>query len=571
MSTARSRSKRGTETRSNSKLLKTAESRETLADVEIRIDSKPEYFQVETDYGDWSKRGNQKWNNRRKLEVQYRLTVPRTASLDEVETVNGSVSVSNFTNYTKISSVNGSVKAVNLSGTAKLSTVNGTTEADFNQLQPGSNISLSTVNGRVNLTIPSDANATVKADTVNGSITNDFGLPVRKGKYVGRDLYGKIGSGGMEIKLNSVNGGLAINRRNDGKNPNPAVNLLPQKSADDEDWDDDDDDSSNESARINRDVARAEKIANAEAVKEAKKAAKELKKIQPVLDIVIAESVNESTKAVTAVVTAETQAKIQEQMKIQSERLAARLRNINFNAGSPVIETKSDSFTVKGKPKIKIEAADCAVTVRGWDSNEVKYEFTHISKNLNRVPVEVNTEQRNSEITIEVKKTAKDDFPTGNHLLRLEVFVPKKSDLKITASGEIRLEGVSGNIELTANDGSINVRDGGEKLTLNLSDGIIRVIGFKGELIANVSDTDIFLEGDFEKIQARSSDGNIYLTLPENANALIQSNVDTTFEGVTSTKENPTSWRVGKGGGKYNFDLTDGEVFVRAANKIFVK
>ncbi len=76
-------------------------------------------------------------------------------------------------------------RAINLRGTANLSTVNGTVEADFDQLQTNGKISLDTVNGTVNLTIPSDANATVKADTVNGSITNDFGLPVRKGNMSG--------------------------------------------------------------------------------------------------------------------------------------------------------------------------------------------------------------------------------------------------------------------------------------------------------------------------------------------------------------------------------------------------
>ncbi len=214
---------------------KIADSKETLADVELRIDSKPEFFSVETDYNNWNRGRDNNWKNGRRLEVQFRLSVPRTAFLDEIETVNGSVTVSNFTNYTKISAVNGSVKATNLRGTAKLSTVNGSTNADFDQLQPTDKINLSTVNGSVNLTVPSDVNATVKADTVNGNIKNDFGLPVRKGKYVGRDLYGKIGNGQTEIKLNSVNGGLSILRKQDGRTQNPVINLLPQKSEDDED------------------------------------------------------------------------------------------------------------------------------------------------------------------------------------------------------------------------------------------------------------------------------------------------------------------------------------------------
>ena len=29
---------------------------------------------------------------------------------------------------------------------------------------------------------------TINADTLNGNITNDIGLPIRKGKYIGRDF-----------------------------------------------------------------------------------------------------------------------------------------------------------------------------------------------------------------------------------------------------------------------------------------------------------------------------------------------------------------------------------------------
>ena len=54
--------------------------------------------------------------------------------------------------------------------------------------------------------------------------------------------------------------------KNDGKNVNPATNLLPQKSkdSDDEDWDDDADDSDSESMvntnRMNKDINKAVKI-----------------------------------------------------------------------------------------------------------------------------------------------------------------------------------------------------------------------------------------------------------------------------------------------------------------------
>ena len=38
--------------------------------------------------------------------------------------------------------------------------------------------------------------AEIRAETVNGRISNDFGIEVKKGKYVGSSMNGSIGGGG---------------------------------------------------------------------------------------------------------------------------------------------------------------------------------------------------------------------------------------------------------------------------------------------------------------------------------------------------------------------------------------
>lgn len=549
---------------------KIADSKETLQDIEIKIDSRPEEFDVETDYGNWNRNGNKNWNNSRKLEVEFRLSVPRGSVLDEIETVNGSVTVSNFTNYTEISAVNGSVRATNLRGTAKLSTVNGTTYADFERLQSGDKIDLSTVNGEVNLTLPSDINATVKADTVNGSIKNDFGLPVRKGKYVGKDLYGKIGSGETNIKLNSVNGGLSINRKNDGRNQNPAVNLLPQKGQD-EDWDDEDDSMIN-SARMNRDIARSMKQAQvdiekskAEVAKAVAEAQKEIDKIQPEIDEITKQAIEDSANVVNEVMNEEMQSKLRSKLDQERAKLA-RLRNVNFNLGSPNIINKTQTFDIKGKPKIKIEAGDCDITVRGRDETKVKYEFTNISKNRTEKAAEIITDNSNSSVDIKIISPDTDDFPMGSRLMRLEIFVPKKSDLKILTDGEIRLENVTGEIDLKSGESSINVRDSDGKLVLNSDEGKIRVVGFKGELEAIANEGDIYLEGLFDKISASANEGNIFLALPDDADALLLTNGEIQFENLQAQKESDTKWRIGSGSNNYSFMMPEGVLTVRKSN-----
>ena len=494
---------------------KVADSKERLADVEIRIDSRADYFSVETDYDNWKKdKGTNSWKSG-KLNVEFRLMVPRGAVLNEVETVNGSVAVSNFTNFTRVSAVNGSVKGSNLRGTARLSTVNGEVVADFDRLETGSKISLDTVNGKVNLVIPSDSNATVKADSLNGNISNDFGLPVRKGKYVGRDLYGKLGTGEVQIRLNSVNGGLSIGRKNDGKTLSPATNLLLKKDKDDEDWDKDDGDDGNsavQTAKMNKDIAKAiadSKKVSAKAIADAQAA---ISKIQPEIAKIAAESIARSADAIASAAgiirSSDLQRRIGNAQLAQLDSLA-RIADIGFGNSFPRVEKKSDSFPVKGVPKVTVAAKGCSVKVTGWDKSEIQYRVTQFAEPRNRTPLNITDQHSESTFNLVVLNPDQDsragNFFSGTNRVRIEIFVPRKSNLKISANGEIRLEGVSGDLELTGSDEPINVRDADGKLRVTNSDGLVRVIGFKGEVDSRTQGGDVYLEGEFSRITGNAT------------------------------------------------------------------
>lgn len=549
---------------------KVADSKERLADVEIRIEARPEFFSVETDYGNWKgKNSGERWRNGGKLNVDFRLMVPRGAVLSEVETVNGSVTVSNFVNITKVSAVNGSVNASNIRGTAKLSTVNGEVSADFDRLETSSKINLDTVNGRVNLVIPSDANATVRADSLNGNITNDFGLPVRKGKYVGRDLYGRLGAGEVQIRLNSVNGGLSIGRKNDGRSLSPATNLLPQKEKDDEDWNNDD----LKSGRIDKEIAKAVKESSKVSTKVMADAKREMHKIQPEIARVATESVARTAEALQTTAEIFNSDDFKQKMKdaaLKQKELLGKLADVSFFPTVPRVESKSGWFSVKGVPKVTVQGKGCSVTVRGWDKPEVKYRVTQFADPRTRTPLKIDADAASgSLVNIRVENPGDNErggLLTGDaRRVRIEVFVPRKSSLKITADGEIRLDGVSGDVELVGSDEPINVRDVDGKLRVSNADGRVRVIGFKGEIDSRTGDGDVYLEGDFSRITGNAGDGNFYLTLPADANADLRANVEAlTIDNLpvpVTVREG--HWRFGKGGPDYTFKVTDGQIFVR--------
>ena len=529
---------------------KIADSKESLDAVELRIDAQANSFSVETEYKDVS------WKNqRRKIEVHFKISVPRTAILNEIETVNGSVVAANFVNVTKISAVNGSVNATNLRGTADLSTVNGTVTADFDRVEKGSKIDLSTVNGRINLILPSDANATIKADSANGNITNAFGLPIRKGEYVGRDLHGRLGSGEAQIKLDSVNGPLAINKKDDGKSASPAVNLLSAVGRDGF-YNDADREISVNAKKARGDAQRAAADARRETTRAMRSANRELAKIkiQDLENI----NINIDDKKI--------EESIRESLKIQ-EKVLSKMQDAMFFSETPMVERKTNSFTVEGTPKVFIDAPNCNIRVRGWDKNEVKYVLTEYQDLHSGNETRIKESQSKSEVNINV--TGGDLDGMNGHAPRLEVFVPRKTNLKVNTNGEIRLDGVSGEIDLSGNANSIDVRGSDGRLKVTNTEGVVRVVDFKGDLIAKTNDGEIYLDGNFDRIDATSTEGKFILTLPAGTDADIQAPAEQlAFDGMEVTKTSDGKVRLGKGGRTYKFSTDDGSVEIRSRESI---
>lgn len=194
--------------------IKKARNRERLDEVRIEVVNTADSVRIKTDYPERDQTFNDQGSRRRNswATVEYVLTIPRKAQLDSAELVNGSLDIEGAEGDVKAACVNGRVKATGLMGEVRLSTVNGGVEATIARLDDAKGVSLNSVNGTIVLIIPANASAQVKANTVHGAITNDFGLQVNDGEYVGHNLSGQIGSGGPRVRLSNVNGTISIKR-----------------------------------------------------------------------------------------------------------------------------------------------------------------------------------------------------------------------------------------------------------------------------------------------------------------------------------------------------------------------
>jgi DUF4097 and DUF4098 domain-containing protein YvlB len=215
--------------------VKYAGTKERLDEARIEVDAGKDYVSIRTKYPDHDLNFN--WGSHNNpAGVEYTVTVPRMARLDEIKLINGSLDITGVSGEVRASCINGKLEAHNLSGRAELSTINGHLDARFDQISEKS-VELNSVNGSVELTIPSDSKARLEASTVSGGIENDFGLHVNHHRFVGHDLRGELGNGGPRIKLANVNGRIEIRHASDGRALSP-VRDLSHRDRDNDDEDD---------------------------------------------------------------------------------------------------------------------------------------------------------------------------------------------------------------------------------------------------------------------------------------------------------------------------------------------
>jgi DUF4097 and DUF4098 domain-containing protein YvlB len=182
--------------------LKTASDQQKLDNMRIEVNAGSSSVEIKT-------RLPEHGTNNNPGSVRYTLHVPQSARIDKVDLVNGGLTVQKVSGEINANLVNGKLRASDLAGEADLATVNGSIDATYDSLKNVSRIKLSSVNGSVNLTLPQSPNADVDASVVNGSISTDFPLTV-KGRFVGKSMSGTLGSGGVHIELNNVNGSIHI-------------------------------------------------------------------------------------------------------------------------------------------------------------------------------------------------------------------------------------------------------------------------------------------------------------------------------------------------------------------------
>lgn len=126
--------------------------------------------------------GESRWASH---DAEFKISVPRAMALDIKTEAGGDLAVKDIEGDLEISNMNGEVHLEGISGSTVVNTMNGEVRALFAKA-PQKLVSITSMNGEVDLRVPADTKANVRLRTHNGSILTDFDEAVLKTKSEGK-------------------------------------------------------------------------------------------------------------------------------------------------------------------------------------------------------------------------------------------------------------------------------------------------------------------------------------------------------------------------------------------------
>src|SRR5215472_1955132 len=163
----------------------------------------------------------------------------------------------------------------------------------------------------------------------------------------------------------------------------------------------------------------------------------------------------------------------------------------------------SKTYTITGKPDLRVETSDANITVDTWDQKTIEARITTTHWKIGDNGITVLDRHNGDAVEIEVR------FPhrhfvvdIGTRHVEIVIHMPREGNVNLhTGDGRIRLSNVKGDMDLDTSDGSQEI------------DGV------DGALRAHSGDGHIEASGRFDRLDLSTGDGSVQLQVPERLSA----------------------------------------------------
>ena len=172
-------------------------------------------------------------------------------------------------------------------------------------------------------------------------------------------------------------------------------------------------------------------------------------------------------------------------------------------------------FTVQGTPDLRVATFDGSIQIQAWDKPGVLVEIEKRGPSKEAVDaLQVVVEQKGDVIDLEVKPPKSESFSgIGLHhsaYARLVVSVPRSANIRArSGDGSIRIDRVSGRIDLRTSDGTIRASEVAGEMTFDTSDGSVVVEGAEGQLVVETGDGSVNVTGKLGAVKLHTGDGAV--------------------------------------------------------------
>ncbi len=235
----------------------------------------------------------------------------------------------------------------------------------------------------------------------------------------------------------------------------------------------------------------------------------------------------------------------------------------------------SKTFTLAGKPDLRVETSDANIRVSTWDQNTIEAKVLTTHYKIGDGGLLVEAHQNGDAVEIEVR------YPHHNVTFgiinnRVDIDIPREGRVKLrTGDGKIEVSSFKGEIDLHSGDGSqmIDAVDG--KLRASTGDGHIRAIGRFDELELKTGDGPVEVRATAGSSlnaawRLETGDGSVTLEIPgtlaanvdlHTSDGHIDLDIPVTTEG--KLRENDVRGTINGGGNLMTIRTGDGSIHLK--------
>ncbi|MBZ5682297.1 MAG: DUF4097 domain-containing protein [Acidobacteriia bacterium] len=237
----------------------------------------------------------------------------------------------------------------------------------------------------------------------------------------------------------------------------------------------------------------------------------------------------------------------------------------------------SKTYTLTGKPDLRIETSDANIHVHTWDQNKIEAKVIATRYKIGEGGIRVEEHQNGDSVEIDVRYPHHGitiDF--GNHRVDIDIQMPREGKVNLrTGDGKIEIAGFKGEMDLHSGDGSEMLDGVDGKLRASTSDGHIRANGRFDEVDLKTGDGGVDVRATTGSSLAsgwrlETGDGNVTLEIPGNLAADVDfhtgdGHIDLEMPITTEGKirENEVRGKLNGGGPLMTIRTGDGSIHLR--------